>query len=146
MTEETTIKEVLEISKSLKDKKVIANEVAELKQEKARLEKEVIILKNAQKDEQSKFDKIKKDGDKQADELNSAVRELQARRSALASSTAPEIRKLEALKEQTRVENTALDNKQVKTSAGFDNLSKAQKEFESKIEVVKQIKELAEKL
>jgi len=78
--------------------------------------------------------------------LKAEISQLNAKKSSISGSLSSEFLKLNNLKDQIASENSRLDNR----TSGMENreksFSETQKQFEEKKAILKQIKELSDKL
>lgn len=138
--------QLISLGKSLEESKKIKSEIRESKLEKARLDKNIVILKRANAEEQSTYnaDSAKRKRDKA--KIEADIAELETKRATLASSTIPELKKLNALKEEVTGKQAKLDAETEASSAKDERLTKEASKIKEKKEVLVQIGDLTKKL
>jgi len=140
------IAKAIELGKSLDDLKKLKSDIQEAKLEKAKLEKNIVILKKANAEEQQEYEQDKKERDEQIRQLESNIKLLEAKRSNLATSAVPEVKRLEGLKAELAKTNAGLEKKQSELDTKYEVLSKREGKIEGKKEVLAQIVKLTQKL
>ena len=140
------IKGVLDLAKTAQELENVKKEHHELSQQIGQLENNLNVLKRANKEEREAFDKLKKEKQEYMDSTTQEISKLQNSRASLSASLAPEVAQLNSLKSQLEGFKNEISNKDKELNDKYNMLSKNQSEFEEKKNIVKQIKELAEKL
>lgn len=140
------LKSILDLGKTAQELEGVKKEIEELKQVKGQLDHEVALLKKTRIEENDLFSKEQIERKAKKEELEKAINELQNHRSSLSNSAIPELLKLQNLKDSIDSGKVTLDNQQERLNAQVNQHSKNQQELEDKKEILKQIKELTEKL
>jgi chromosome segregation ATPase len=140
------IAKAIELGKSLGDLKKIKGNIQEAKQEQARINKNIVILKRANLEEQQKYDESNQEREKRKDELETNMKALEAKRANLATSAVPEVKKLEALREELAKTRANIAREQNDIATRTDLLNKKENTLEDKKDILTQIAKLAEKL
>ena len=149
MGKEDVLKNMLDLSalaKDLDELNELKRTVDDLKQQKAQLQNSINLLKKQQLEERENFPKVKAECDKEISELNSKIANLKAVRDSLSSQAVPELKKLEAEKETNRMALAELSVKSTKLDNDATAFSRRQAEFNLKVDILKQITELAKGL
>jgi hypothetical protein len=137
---------IIELGKSFEEAKKIKVEIREGKLEKATLEKNIIILKRANAEEQTEYEQNKKGRDEQISLLKNNIKLLEVKRANLATSTVPEIRRLEAILIELAKTETDIKREQNELVAKTDTLNKGESKLEDKKKILIQIYELVKRL
>ena len=139
-------KDIISLGKSLEQRKELDKEIGEKKLEKSRLDKNVTILKRVEAEEQTEHNKNKLKRKEDKTKIEESIEKLETQRANLANTTIPEIKKLNALRKEVGEKQAKLDKDQISIDAKSDRVAKDQAKVESKIEAIKQIKELCGKI
>lgn len=138
--------QLISLGKSLEESKKIKTEIKDGKLEKARLDKNIVILRRANAEEQAQYDKDKAKRKADKAKVEESIKLLETKRANLASSTVPAIKKLNALKEEVNGKQAKLDADSEALTIKDDRVAKENNKIREKKEVLIKIGELTKNL
>lgn len=139
MTDINIIAKALELGKSLEELKNLQTEIDSAKQDKARIEKDILILKNSLAEEKNRYEVEKTGMERRKTELQNLLKEIEVKRAGLASSAIPEIEKLERMKKDIEVRENILSKEKELFIESSTKLNKERKATDHQKEILKQI-------
>lgn len=139
MMDINVIAKALELGKSLEELKNLQTKIDSAKQDKARIEKDILILKNSLAEEKNRYEVEKTGIERRKTELQNLLKEIEVKRAGLASSAIPEIEKLEQMKKDIEVRENILSKEKELFIESSAKLNKERKATDHQKEILKQI-------
>lgn len=143
---EDVVKGILELGKISEELKGFQRNIDEAKQQKAQLDKDIFLFRKIRQEEKESLEKEEQEKEKIIAELNQRISDLQTKKDSVNFEISAERLRLAQLDEQIKSGLSNIDKENNKLNFQTDLLNKTQIEVEHKKDIIRQIKELAEKL
>lgn len=141
-----TIAKIINLEKSVEEAKALKAGLQADKLEKARLEKDIKILRRTKEEEEKEYKEFKTSSAKYKGRLEDNIKTLERNRANLASSAVPEIEKLNKLRAEQDQRIAKIDTYQERVALQEKRNNEAKNKIEDKKDILTQIGELAKRL
>ena len=137
---------IIELGKTLEQKKEIDKQVYDLKIEKGQLERDIKMYQVSRASEKSSYEKEKKENEDRILSLKNTIADLERKQGEVSSKNTIENSRLDAKKEEVVKMLANLESEKVKIEQGNKRISEENAKIEEKKGILQTIKEYANKL